>query len=432
MKRNTLTALLLATVTTSLAQQSSYVSIGAGLSSSSSDVKKEAYAGNGFNLQGDVFIPFLSKDRFALGVVAGGSFYTSKSLIPDAGSTQSAYKLYSGTLTVSNRQKGSSTNNGFTASAGLQASFSFGQVSLSPSLSGGYFTLQQDGYTQQAPVDGKPLTFRESVAAKHSGFITIPQIRISYPLTGQLGIYASSAFLMGPKITTEQRRLVPAGGFNDQHTYESQQLSTGTMQSQKVQTNYRALNINAGLSWALGKKAGHAAKKGTNPVYNESGNSGNNPLYGAGMAKPGSPIGGIVVKGGKNPGGNMLIVSSNDNGEFELNGLETGEYQFVLSAPETPQGKSINEKGVKRVSASEMAKPGSPIGGIVVKGGKNPGGNMTNLAVDKKGNIRFEVLEAGNYKFTVETPDHPSQQKAKKKVVEKATSGLKDTLKTNV
>ncbi|MBL7757297.1 MAG: hypothetical protein JNL59_07880, partial [Chitinophagaceae bacterium] len=195
MKRNALTALLLATVTTTLAQQSGQVSIGAGLSRSSSDIKKEAYAGNGFNLQGDVFIPFLSKNRFALGVVAGGSFYTSESLSPDAGSTQAAYKLYNGTLTVTNQQKGASTNNGFTASAGLQASFSLGRVALSPSLSGGYFNLQQDGYTQQATVEGKPIALRESVAAKHSGFITIPQIRISCPLTSQLGIYASSAFL---------------------------------------------------------------------------------------------------------------------------------------------------------------------------------------------------------------------------------------------
>lgn len=432
MKRNALTVLLLATVTSStLGQQTSQLSIGAGLSRSSSDIKKEAYAGNGFNLQGDVFIPFVSKNQFTLGVVAGGSFYTSKSLSPDAGNTQAAYKLYNGSLTVTNQQKGSSTNNGFTASAGLQASFSLGQFALSPSLSGGYFNLQQDGYSQQATVDGKPLALRESVAAKHSGFLTIPQIRISYPLTGQLAVYASSALLMGPKITTEERRLVPAGGFNDQHTYESQQLSTGSMQSQKTETSYRALNVNAGLSWALSKKPRRTTNKETNPVYSGGGSSGNNPLYN-GMAKPGNPIGGIIVKGGKNPGGNMLVVSSNEKGEFELNGLETGEYQFVLSAPEASQGKSINEKGVKRVNASELAKPGNPIGGIIVKGGKNPGGNMTNLTVDSNGNIRFEVLEAGNYKFMVETPGNTNQQKTKKKTVEKATSGLKDTLKTNV
>ncbi len=33
----------------------------------------------------------------------------------------------------------------------------------------------------------------------------------------------------------------------------------------------------------------------------------------------------------------------------------------------------------------QSACPGSPIGGIVVKGGKNPGGNMTNLSVGEDG-----------------------------------------------
>ncbi|MCW0217080.1 MAG: hypothetical protein OJI67_02045, partial [Prosthecobacter sp.] len=96
------------------------------------------------------------------------------------------------------------------------------------------------------------------------------------------------------------------------------------------------------------------------------------------------------------------------------------------------QGKSINEKGVKRVDATAFAKPGNPIGGIIVKGGKNPGGGMTSLMVDDKGTIKFDVLEAGDYKFIIQTLEDPAQQKGKKKVVEKATSGLKDTLKTNV
>lgn len=439
MKKKVLTSLLLATATATLAQHPIVVSLGGGLSKTSSGIKKNAYAGNGFNIQGNVFIPFDIESPVCLGIIAGGTYYTSKSLVPDAGNTQSAYKLYNGSLTVVNQQNGSSANNGFIASAGLQAAFILGRFTLSPSISGGYFSLKQDGYTQQASVQSKPVTLTELRETKNNGFICIPQIRISYPITYQLSIYASSAFLIGPKITTEQHQLVPAGGLNDQHTYEPQQISTGTMQSQKTQTNYRALNVNAGLSWNFGgswrrikEKGGNAAKQ-SNPVYQGSGTSKENPLYGSSaMARPGSPIGGIVVKGGKNPGGNMLIVSSNDNGEFELNGLEKGEYQFVLSAPEAPQGKSINEKGVKRVDASEMAKPGNPIGGIIVKGGKNPGGSMTNLTVDKNGNIRFEVLEAGNYKFMAETPDNTNQQKTKKKTVEKATSGLKDTLKTNV
>ena len=51
------------------------------------------------------------------------------------------------------------------------------------------------------------------------------------------------------------------------------------------------------------------------------------------------------------------------------------------------------------------ARPGGPIGGIIVKGGKNPGGAMTDLIVDDDGTIRFEVLEAGDYRFTFNKPE---------------------------
>ena len=188
-----------------------------------------------------------------------------------------------------------------------------------------------------------------------------------------------------------------------------------------------------------------------------------NPLYASGV-----PIGGIVVKGGKSSAGSMPAVVSDPNGVFELNNLEAGTYQFMLTIPDAPQEKSINEKGVKRQEAAgiekrtytggrkndpqeksisgqrikgneaqdmELARPGTPIGGIVVKGGKNPGGGITILTVNKNGEIQFEVLKAGNYKFIIQSSDDTQPGKAsekKEQLPAKATSGLKDTLKTNV
>lgn len=477
MKNHVLAALLLSiTSNTIFAQQSSLVSIGGGLSNSSSDTKTNAYTGNGYQLQADVFIPFLysggdkadAASKFALGVIAGGTYHHAKNLTADAAGTEAAYKVYNGKLYVVN-EKGGSSNSAFTITAGLQASFALGKLSLSPSFSGGFFSLKQKGFAHWGVFGGEPVVLVGSPEETHTGFMTIPQLRISYPVAANLYVFASSSLLMGPKINTEQLTLIPAGGVNDQHTYEAQQLSAGKMQRNTVQTNYRALNVSAGISLGFGSssrrlkgkvtKPGdngvNAAKTVKNPLYSGGGTSGDNPLHKAKLAAPGSPIGGIVVKGGKNPGGNMLLVTDEDGG-FELTGLEMGSYEFKLTAPDeaqaksisekglkrsdasavaTPdqsQGKSINEKGAKRVDASALAKPGSPIGGIVVKGGKNPGGGMTSLMVDDKGTIKFDVLEAGNYKFIIQTPEDPAQQKGKKKVVEKATSGLKDTLKTNV
>lgn len=481
MKKSIITSCLLLIAFIVTAQQPIVVSIGGGFNSSSPGSKSKSYLGNGYNLQGDIFIPFARKGwdgsvkgsgKFAWGATAGGTYFTSKNLVPGIAGTQEAYKLYSGSLNITNDQKGTSFNSGFIVSAGLQADFIVGRFSLSPSLSGGYLRIKQNGFTQRSTADSKPIILTELPETKHSGFTAIPQIRISYPVTGDLNIYTSTSLLMGPKITTVERRLVPEGGFNDQHTYESSQLAAGTMKEVSVRTSYNALHVNAGVSWGFGRSSrrlrGKVTKPGDNgmlratlnadstkkpggatsssyaagkavqtdstknPLYEAGGHNGNNPLHNpTAFAKPGNPIGGIIVKGGKNPGGNMMVITSNDKGEFELNGLETGNYQFSFTTPETPQGKSISEKGLKRNETAEAARPGNPIGGIIVKGGKNPGGNMTNLTV-KEGIIQFDVLEAGNYKFIIRTPENTNGNNSKKKKVEKATSGLKDTLKTNV
>jgi len=125
-----------------------------------------------------------------------------------------------------------------------------------------------------------------------------------------------------------------------------------------------------------------------------------------------------------------MRLISNSNGEILLENLQKGSYLFKLNEP---SGKSISGKGVRRTEANAMEAPGNPIGGVIVKGGKNPGGSYINLTVNDKGQIGFEVLETGNYKLIIQTAEAPKAENSNKnKVVEKATSGLKDTLKTNV
>ena len=46
--------------------------------------------------------------------------------------------------------------------------------------------------------------------------------------------------------------------------------------------------------------------------------------------RPGNPIGGLTIKGGKNPGGNMLSKTTNNQGEFEFLNLEPGNYKFAI------------------------------------------------------------------------------------------------------
>lgn len=51
---------------------------------------------------------------------------------------------------------------------------------------------------------------------------------------------------------------------------------------------------------------------------------------------------------------------------------------------------------------SALARPGNPIGGLTIKGGKNPGGNLQSRTTNEKGEFEFTDLEEGSYTFTVE------------------------------
>gem|GEM_PF-5870451 len=104
-----------------------------------------------------------------------------------------------------------------------------------------------------------------------------------------------------------------------------------------------------------GRNFGEKAMPVNNPLYEDDGRSGDNPMFEpSNFARPGTPIGGVIVKGGKNPGGNTMTVISDNNGEVEFNNLEAGDYKITLVMPDEPQGKSINEKGVKRAEAQDF------------------------------------------------------------------------------
>ncbi|MFT3822898.1 MAG: carboxypeptidase-like regulatory domain-containing protein [Chitinophagaceae bacterium] len=50
--------------------------------------------------------------------------------------------------------------------------------------------------------------------------------------------------------------------------------------------------------------------------------------------------------------------------------------------------------------SGELARPGNPIGGIIVKGGKNPGGSFFTTTTDNNGRFELNSLKEGNYTLT--------------------------------
>jgi len=223
-------------------QQSINLSLEARRSFSSSAFKQNALIGNGYQLGGDLFIPLFGKSRyqlaggssiFTLGIIADGQYLSAENINPDKTPLLSKYKLPSSNLDITDRQNGASNSHGYTAFAGIQADLRFGKITISPAISGGYFSLHRDGFTQstRVMVNGTYQSVILSASQKQNstGFITIPKLKVSYSLTGNVSIYAAGAINAGPTITTMQSYLVPAGGYNEHNTYEAQQLTSGKL-----------------------------------------------------------------------------------------------------------------------------------------------------------------------------------------------------------
>jgi hypothetical protein len=94
---------------------------------------------------------------------------------------------------------------------------------------------------------------------------------------------------------------------------------------------------------------------------------------------------GVVVK--KNPGGGASkMVVTNEKGQANITIKEAGNYTIALSQA---QGKTAGE----------------PIGGLIIKGGKNPGGKMMTVTTNEKGEAELKDLEKGEYTFKVLRPN---------------------------
>ncbi len=449
------------------AQKSVSISIGGGKIISSSSLKQNTQLGDGHHLGGNVFVSLFRKGwdgtvkggRIDLGIIAGGDFNAGKSLTPDPAAAQAIYKLTTGNLAITSASNGADYSKGFAGFAGLQADISLGKVVFSPSLSGGYFSLTRDGFNQssQVSVNGtsQSIVLLAAPKVKTTGFLTKPQLKISYPLTRNLSIYTAGAVNLGPKVDNTRSYLTPSGGFNPKGTYEPQQLTSGKMtlsgdskdpgyvalSGDSKDAGYKTVTINAGLSWNFGgtssarRLRGKVIKTGDNgamPANKQAGVAGGF-VPEAGIlskatlfARPGQPISGIAVKGGKNPGGSLMTTTTNTKGEFEFTVTEAGNYLFKLTAPEQAANSQKTGNPLYEHSGSEaqnplyepnsfVASPGSPIGGIVVKGGKNPGGNMMTITTNTKGELKLRGLAPGNYLFTVTAPMQP----VKKSISEK-------------
>ncbi|HVW62425.1 MAG TPA: hypothetical protein VHC48_20380 [Puia sp.] len=457
-------------------------------------MKDSLFVSNGWNMNGGIYLPLLSNSNknniagnFSAGVEAELSYSQQKA---DGGRSAytNVYHLQDGTIAPASA--GSTPHAGmFQILVGPKAEWLFGRVAVSPSILLGYMSLKRNAYTLSGTVaspkqtgESKNIPIITTTDYSASGFVLHPKIEIGYHLTPQLSLFAGGALAFGPSFENNFSYWKPQGNAGTGGTYSYDQFASGSAKTAVFNGRWQAASVSMGLryTWVkstrmpsrlsmtptttrqtqgktFGEKVSGGLQSGGNAISTDStkkpggavsssyaagrvmqqgdtnttrmpsrlsmtpttarqtqgktfGEKVSGGLQSGGNAAQmvaGNPIPGIVVKGGKNPPVKIISSTSNNKGEVLLKGLEPGSYLFTLSEP----GQSA-----------------------VVKGGKDPGTSFTNLTVNSQGQIGFEVLEAGDYKLIIEAqaPGNPPANETRKKVIEKASSGLKDTLKTNV
>ena len=136
----------------------------------------------------------------------------------------------------------------------------------------------------------------------------------------------------------------------------------------------------------------------------------------AAVAGPGQPIGGIIVKGGKNPGGQMLVLATTDSkGQFDIAFPAEGEYriEFGMKAKttlrEAPIGEVRLDYAVTPMCCRSQSKPtdasrttilsnnfnNAPLLIVVPKGGADISGAFQSAATKKRPTAGKGITQSG-------------------------------------
>ena len=481
------------------------LSINGGITSPASTLKNSKILDNGWNVNGNFYVPFWYRETAGLfhssiGMNLGFSYFQLKNVSQEA-SASGFNTLGQAALPLLERENDAATRAGYLGEGGLQANLSFGKITFSPILNIGYLAFQgsESKISQETTLGDQNYTFDLFSQKKEAlkSVVLIPKLRISY-FPGRIGLFAEANYTSGGEIKYTTSTFKPNGNPVRENYYDLKQMLAGKNETTETNHKFGTVGLNAGITFRLG---GEPAKANINTsrsnikqqisTGNKGGSTDNpgepakanintsrsniknqisvntndsaldsiakaqrvevqddfnttrNNREGAqiSMVSSGNSTGGIIVKGRKKSGGQLITIVTDEQGSFELNNLEKGVYEFSFTNPSKAEAQDFNTTRSNRdnrlvtnpqtgdttaeSNSSQsigqaqdfnttrsnkdrgqlVTNPGTPIGGIIVKGGKNPGGQMKNFVVDDQGNIRFEVLEAGNYKFIIQTPE---------------------------
>ena len=400
-----------------------------------SNLENSDILGNGWNVNGNLYVPFWYRKTAGLfhtsiGMNVGFSYFQLKNLSQE-GVTSGYNTLGQAALPLLERENDAATRAGYLGEGGLQANLSFGKITFSPILNIGYLAFQgsESKISQETTLGDQNYTFDLFSQKKEAlkSVVLIPKLRISY-FPGRIGLFAEANYTSGGEIKNTTSTFKPNGNPVRENYYDLKQMLAGQNETTETIHKFRAFGLNAGISIPLG---GEPAIANINTSRSNIKQQISTDDKGGNTDNPGEPAKANINtsrsnikqqistgdKGGNtdNPGEpaktnintsrsnikNQISVNTNDSALDSIAKAQRVEVQDDFNTTRS------NRQGAPQIS---MVSSGNSTGGIIVKGRKKSGGQLITIVTDEQGSFELKNLEKGVYEFSLTNPSKAEAQ----------------------
>ena len=369
-----------------------------------SNLENSDILGNGWNVNGNLYVPFWYRKTAGLfhtsiGMNVGFSYFQLKN-VSQEGVTSGYNTLGQAALPLLERENDAATRAGYLGEGGLQANLSFGKITFSPILNIGYLAVQgsESKISQETTLGDQNYTFDLFSQKKEAlkSVVLIPKLRISY-FPGRIGLFAEANYTSGGEIKNTTSTFKPNGNPVRENYYDLKQMLAGQNETTETIHKFRAFGLNAGISIPLG---GEPAKANINTSRSNIKQQISTGDKGGNTDNPGEPAKANINTSRSNIK-NQISANTNDSALDSIAKAQRVEVQDDFNTTRS------NRQGAPQIS---MVSSGNSTGGIIVKGRKKSGGQLITIVTDEQGSFELKNLEKGVYEFSLTNPSKAEAQ----------------------
>ena len=369
-----------------------------------SNLENSDILGNGWNVNGNLYVPFWYRKTAGLfhtsiGMNVGFSYFQLKNLSQE-GVTSGYNTLGQAALPLLERENDAATRAGYLGEGGLQANLSFGKITFSPILNIGYLAVQgsESKISQETTLGDQNYTFDLFSQKKEAlkSVVLIPKLRISY-FPGRIGLFAEANYTSGGEIKNTTSTFKPNGNPVRENYYDLKQMLAGQNETTETIHKFSTIGLNAGITISLG---GEPAKANINTSRSNIKQQISTDDKGGNTDNPGEPAKANINTSRSNIK-NQISANTNDSALDSVAKAQRVEVQDDFNTTRS------NRQGAPQIS---MVSSGNSTGGIIVKGRKKSGGQLITIVTDEQGSFELKNLEKGVYEFSLTNPSKAEAQ----------------------